>query len=109
MPSTLKGDFRGSAQAFQDSLATQPWLILAALATVYIILGVLYESFRASAHDASGRCRPRASARFSLLWGMGQDFLIMALIGVVLLIGIVKKNGILMVDFARSTRQRDGV
>jgi multidrug efflux pump len=93
MPSTIKGAFRGSAQAFQESLATQPWLILAALAAVYTILSTL----------------PSAGVGAILsLWAVGQDFSIMALIGVVLLIGIVKKNGILMVDFALE-RQRAGL
>ncbi len=106
MPSTVKGDFRGSAQAFEESLATQPWLILAALATVYIILGVLYESFVHPLTILS--TLPSAGVGAILtLWAVGQDFSIMALIGVVLLIGIVKKNGILMVDFALE-RQRAG-
>jgi len=107
MPSSVKGDFRGNAQAFQESLATQPWLILAALAAVYIILGVLYESF---AHPLTIiSTLPAAGVGAILtLWAVGQDFSIMALIGVVLLIGIVKKNGILLVDFALE-RQRSGL
>jgi hydrophobe/amphiphile efflux-1 (HAE1) family protein len=107
MPSTIKGAFRGSAQVFQESLATQPWLILAALAAVYIILGVLYESFVHPLTILSTLPSAGVGAILSL-WAVGQDFSIMALIGVVLLIGIVKKNGILMVDFALE-RQRSGL
>jgi len=106
MPATITGMFRGSAQAFQESLATQPLLILAALTAVYIILGVLYESFVHPLTILS--TLPSAGVGAILaLWAVGQDFSIMALIGVVLLIGIVKKNGILMVDFALE-RQRAG-
>ena len=106
MPSSVKGDFRGSAQAFQESLATQPLLIFAALAAVYIILGVLYESFVHPLTILSTLPSAGVGAILSL-WAVGQDFSIMALIGVVLLIGIVKKNGILLVDFALE-RQRAG-
>lgn len=106
MPSDIKGDFRGTAQAFQDSLSTQPLLILAALATVYIILGVLYESFAHPLTILSTLPSAGVGAILSL-WIVGQDFSVMALIGVVLLIGIVKKNGILLVDFALE-RQRAG-
>lgn len=107
MPPGISGTFRGNAQAFQDSLATQPLLILAALAAVYIILGVLYESFVHPLTILS--TLPSAGVGAILtLWASGQDFSIMALIGVVLLIGIVKKNGILMVDFALE-RQRSGM
>jgi HAE1 family hydrophobic/amphiphilic exporter-1 len=106
MPSTVKGEFRGSAQAFQDALATQPWLILAALTTVYIILGVLYESFVHPLTILSTLPSAGVGAILSL-WAVGQDFSMMALLAVVLLIGIVKKNGILLVDFALD-RQRAG-
>ncbi|MEP7245085.1 MAG: efflux RND transporter permease subunit [Gammaproteobacteria bacterium] len=107
MPATLKAEFRGSAQAFQDSLATQPYLILAALAAVYIILGVLYESYVHPLTILSTLPSAGVGAILSL-WALGEDFSIMALIGVVLLIGIVKKNGILLVDFALE-RQRAGM
>ena len=99
MPSTIIGVFQGAAQAFQSSLASQPLLILAALIAVYIILGVLYESFVHPLTILSTLPSAGIGAVF-LLWAWGQDFSIMALIGIVLLIGIVKKNGILMVDFA---------
>jgi hydrophobe/amphiphile efflux-1 (HAE1) family protein len=107
MPSGVKGRFRGTAQAFQESLATQPWLILAAIAAVYIILGVLYESFVHPLTILSTLPSAGVGAILSL-WAVGYDFSIMALIGVVLLIGIVKKNGILLVDFALE-RQRSGL
>jgi len=107
MPASIRGQFRGSAQAFQDSLDSQPLLILAALVAVYIILGVLYESFVHPLTILSTLPSAGVGAILSL-WLMKFDFSIMALIGVVLLIGIVKKNGILMVDFALQ-RQRDGL
>ncbi|MEK1909071.1 MAG: efflux RND transporter permease subunit, partial [Pseudomonas chlororaphis] len=99
MPASIAGNFQGAAQAFQSSLASQPWLILAALVAVYIILGVLYESFVHPLTIIS--TLPSAGlGALIMLWLLGQDFSIMALIGLVLLIGIVKKNGILMIDFA---------
>jgi multidrug efflux pump len=107
MPDSIQGHFRGSAQAFQDSLDSQPLLILAALVAVYIILGVLYESFVHPLTILSTLPSAGVGAILSL-WLVGLDFSIMALIAVVLLIGIVKKNGILMVDFALQ-RQREGL
>ncbi|WP_030129828.1 multidrug efflux RND transporter permease subunit [Pseudomonas sp. QTF5] len=107
MPAAISGNFQGAAQAFQSSLASQPWLILAALVAVYIILGVLYESFVHPLTIIS--TLPSAGlGAVIMLWICGQDFSIMALIGLVLLIGIVKKNGILMIDFALDAqRNRD--
>jgi HAE1 family hydrophobic/amphiphilic exporter-1 len=99
MPDTITGRFQGAAQAFQDAISTQPLLILAALVAVYIILGVLYESFVHPLTILSTLPSAGLGALFAL-WLSGQDFSIMAMIGIVLLIGIVKKNGILMVDFA---------
>jgi multidrug efflux pump len=108
MPATITGTFRGTAQEFQRSLATQPFLILGALVAVYIILGVLYESFVHPLTILS--TLPSAGVGAVLaLWLAGQDFSIMALIGVVLLIGIVKKNGILMVDFALERQRQQGL
>ena len=107
MPAAITGTFRGTAQEFQKSLATQPLLILGALIAVYIILGVLYESFVHPLTILS--TLPSAGVGAVLaLWLAKQDFSIMALIGVVLLIGIVKKNGILMVDFALERQRKDG-
>jgi len=108
MPSAITGNFRGTAQEFQKSLATQPLLILGALIAVYIILGVLYESFVHPLTILS--TLPSAGVGAVLaLWLAQTDFSIMALIGVVLLIGIVKKNGILMVDFALERQRKHGL
>ena len=108
MPAAMSGNFQGAAQAFQSSLASQPWLILAALVAVYIILGVLYESFVHPLTIIS--TLPSAGlGAVIMLWIFGQDFSIMALIGLVLLIGIVKKNGILMIDFALDAQRARGL
>jgi len=108
MPDSVSGTFQGTAQAFQDSLESQPVLILAAILAVYIILGVLYESFIHPLTILS--TLPSAGlGAVLLLWLWGQDFTIIALIGVVLLIGIVKKNGILVVDFAIAAQRREGL
>ncbi|WP_047306006.1 multidrug efflux RND transporter permease subunit [Pseudomonas fluorescens] len=108
MPAAISGNFQGAAQAFQSSLASQPYLILAALVAVYIILGVLYESFVHPLTIIS--TLPSAGlGALLMLWLCGQDFSIMALIGLVLLIGIVKKNGILMIDFALEAQRNGGL
>ncbi|MEH6417774.1 multidrug efflux RND transporter permease subunit [Pseudomonas sp. CGJS7] len=108
MPAGVSGSFQGSAQAFQDSLATQPLLIFAALLAVYIILGVLYESFVHPLTILSTLPSAGIGAVLMLmLWKL--DFSIMALIGLVLLIGIVKKNGILLVDFALDAQRNRGL
>ncbi|KAB5626375.1 multidrug efflux RND transporter permease subunit [Pseudomonas putida] len=108
MPDAIVGSFQGAAQAFQSSLSSQPWLILAALVAVYIILGVLYESFVHPLTIIS--TLPSAGlGALILLWAMGQDFTIMGLIGIVLLIGIVKKNGILLIDFALDAQRTQGM
>ena len=108
MPASIIGNFQGAAQAFQSSLASQPWLILAALVAVYIILGVLYESFVHPLTIIS--TLPSAGlGALLMLWIWGQDFSVMALIGLVLLIGIVKKNGILMIDFALDAQRKGGL
>ena len=107
MPTSISGRFSGAAQAFQQTLASQPLLILAALVAVYIILGVLYESF---VHPLTilSTIPSAGIGALLLLWLWGLDFSIMALIGLILLIGIVKKNGILLVDFALQA-QRQGM
>jgi HAE1 family hydrophobic/amphiphilic exporter-1 len=108
VPSSITGTFLGNAKAFQESLSTTPILILAALVTVYIILGILYESFVHPLTILS--TLPSAGIGALLLLAAWQlDFTIMALIGVVLLIGIVKKNGILMVDFALDAQRKLGL
>jgi hydrophobe/amphiphile efflux-1 (HAE1) family protein len=98
-PAGLQTAFQGNAQAFQESLSTVPLLILAALLAVYIILGVLYESFIHPLTILS--TLPSAGfGALAILMLAGYEFSLIALIGVILLIGIVKKNGIMMVDFA---------
>jgi HAE1 family hydrophobic/amphiphilic exporter-1 len=98
-PSTLNGTFQGTAQAFQQSLATVPLLILAALVVVYLILGILYESYIHPLTILSTLPSAGVGA-LAILMLFGFDFSLIALIGIVLLIGIVKKNGIMLVDFA---------
>jgi HAE1 family hydrophobic/amphiphilic exporter-1 len=104
MPASIQGTFLGSAQAFQEALAGQAGLILAALLAVYLILGVLYESL---VHPLTilSTLPSAAIGALAFLWLGGFDFSIMALIGVILLIGIVKKNGILLIDFALEARR----
>ncbi|MDU0959531.1 MAG: efflux RND transporter permease subunit, partial [Bradyrhizobium sp.] len=98
-PSTLNSSFQGTAQAFQQSLSTVPLLILAALVVVYLILGILYESYIHPITILSTLPSAGVGA-LAILMAFGYDFSLIALIGVILLIGIVKKNGIMMVDFA---------
>jgi hydrophobic/amphiphilic exporter-1 (mainly G- bacteria), HAE1 family len=99
LPATITGSFQGTAQAFQSSLKSQPYLILAALVAVYIILGMLYESYIHPLTILS--TLPSAGVGALLvLFIFHIDLSVMALIGIILLIGIVKKNGIMMVDFA---------
>ena len=99
LPSTMIGTFQGSAQAFQDSLKSEPYLILAALIVVYIILGMLYESYIHPLTILSTLPSAGVGALLMLML-FGFDLSVIALIGIILLIGIVKKNGIMMVDFA---------
>ncbi len=104
-PATLTGSFQGTAQAFQQSLGTVPLLILAALVVVYLILGILYESYIHPITILSTLPSAGVGALATLML-FGFDFSLIALIGIILLIGIVKKNGIMMVDFA-ITAERD--
>lgn len=99
LPSNIQGSFQGNAQAFQASLANEPMLILAALIAVYIVLGMLYESFIHPITILSTLPSAGIGAILSLLI-FKIDLSVIALIGIILLIGIVKKNGIMMVDFA---------
>jgi multidrug efflux pump len=99
VPASVHGSFQGTARAFQDSLNTQPWLILAALLTVYIVLGILYESYVHPITILSTLPSAGVGALLALRL-FGTEFSIIALIGVILLIGIVKKNAIMMIDFA---------
>jgi multidrug efflux pump subunit AcrB len=99
MPATITGSFQGTAQAFQSSLKSEPYLILAALVAVYIILGMLYESYIHPLTILSTLPSAGVGALLVLLL-FHFDLSVIALIGIILLIGIVKKNGIMMVDFA---------
>jgi len=107
VPSSIHGSFQGTAQAFQASLANQPLLILAALVAVYLVLGILYESLVHPLTIISTLPSAGGGAILALLI-TGTDFTIMAFIGVILLIGIVKKNAILMIDFAIEDQRRTG-
>ncbi|TLY96033.1 MAG: multidrug transporter subunit MdtC [Gammaproteobacteria bacterium] len=98
-PITVRGSFQGTAKAFQDALGNQPLLILSALVAVYLVLGILYESLVHPLTILSTLPSAGVGALLALL-ATGQDFTIIALIGVILLIGIVKKNAIMMIDFA---------
>ncbi|HKO71126.1 MAG TPA: multidrug efflux RND transporter permease subunit [Bradyrhizobium sp.] len=104
-PGTLSSSFQGTAQAFQQSLGTVPLLIMAALVVVYLILGILYESYIHPLTILSTLPSAGVGA-LAILMAFGYDFSLIALIGMILLIGIVKKNGIMMVDFA-ITAERD--
>jgi len=104
MPATIHATFQGTAQAFQDSLSSEPVLILAALAAVYIVLGILYESYIHPLTILSTLPSAGVGALLALKL-VGMDLSIIALIGIILLIGIVKKNAILMIDFALQTER----
>ncbi len=108
VPTTVHGTFQGTARAFQASLASQPWLILAALLTVYIVLGVLYESYVHPITILSTLPSAGVGALLALLL-FGTEFSIIAFIGVILLIGIVKKNAIMMIDFALDGERARGL
>ena len=108
VPTTVQGSFQGTAQAFQASLGTEPYLIAAALVTVYIILGILYESYILPLTILSTLPSAGVGALLMLM-AFGYQLTVIALIGIILLIGIVKKNGIMMVDFAITAERRDGL
>ena len=107
LPLSIKGGFQGTAQAFGASLANTPWLILAAVLTVYILLGVLYESYIHPITILSTLPSAGVGALLSLMI-CRTDFSVIALIGIILLIGIVEKNAIMMIDFALEAERRDG-
>jgi multidrug efflux pump len=107
MPATIHGTFQGTARAFQQSLANEPYLILAALIAVYIVLGILYESFVHPITILSTLPSAGVGAVMALMI-FHAEFSVIALIGVILLIGIVKKNAIMMVDFALDAQRRHG-
>jgi multidrug efflux pump len=108
VPTSIQGSFQGTAQAFQQSLANEPVLIAAALLAVYIVLGVLYESYVHPITILSTLPSAGVGAVLALML-TGTEFSIIALIGVILLIGIVKKNAIMMIDFALQAQREDGL
>jgi hydrophobe/amphiphile efflux-1 (HAE1) family protein len=108
VPVTVQGSFQGTAQAFQASLSTEPYLVAAALVAVYIILGILYESYVLPLTILSTLPSAGVGALLMLML-FGYQLTVIALIGIILLIGIVKKNGIMMVDFAITAERRDGM
>jgi multidrug efflux pump len=108
VPTSVHGFFQGTARAFQSSLDSQPWLILAALVTVYIVLGILYESYVHPITILSTLPSAGVGALLALLV-CRTEFSIIALIGVILLIGIVKKNAIMMIDFALDAERNRGL
>ncbi len=107
MPLSIQAAFQGTAASFQASLANEPLLILAALITVYIVLGVLYESYIHPVTILSTLPSAGVGAILALMI-TGQELSVVALIGIILLIGIVKKNGIMMIDFALEAERKEG-
>jgi multidrug efflux pump len=107
LPASIRGSFQGTAQAFQVSLGNETWLILAALVTVYIVLGILYESYIHPLTILSTLPSAGVGALLALML-VGTEFSVIALIGIILLIGIVKKNAIMMIDFALDAERKDG-
>ena len=108
MPSSIHATFQGSAQAFQDSLKNELWLLLAAVVAVYIVLGILYESLIHPLTILSTLPPAGVGAILALLI-TGTDLSVIALIGIILLIGIVKKNAIMMIDFALQAEREQGL
>ena len=107
LPASIRGSFQGTAEAFQASLANEPLLILAALVTVYIVLGVLYESYIHPLTILSTLPSAGVGALLALLI-FRTELSVIALIGIILLIGIVKKNAIMMIDFALEAERKEG-
>jgi multidrug efflux pump len=107
LPPSIRGSFQGTAQAFQASLTNEPLLILAALVTVYIVLGILYESYIHPLTILSTLPSAGVGALLALML-FQTEFSVIALIGIILLIGIVKKNAIMMIDFALEAERKEG-
>jgi multidrug efflux pump len=107
LPASIQASFQGTAQAFQSSLGNESWLILAALITVYIVLGVLYESYIHPITILSTLPSAGVGALLALMITK-TDFSVIALIGIILLMGIVKKNAIMMIDFALEAQRNEG-
>jgi multidrug efflux pump len=108
MPSSIAGVYSGDAAEFAKSLAGQPWLILAAIVTIYIVLGVLYESYIHPITILSTLPSAGVGAILALML-CGQDLSVIGLIGIILLMGIVKKNAIMMIDFALEAERHQGM
>jgi multidrug efflux pump len=108
VPNSVQGGFQGSAKAFKESVRNQPWLILGALVSIYIVLGVLYESYVHPLTILSTLPSAGVGALLALM-ACDTEFSIIALIGVILLIGIVKKNAIMMIDFALFAEREHGL
>jgi multidrug efflux pump len=106
LPASIHAAFQGTAAAFQNSLSSEPWLILAAVITVYIVLGVLYESYIHPVTILSTLPSAGVGAILALML-TGNDLTVVALIGIILLIGIVKKNAIMMIDFALEAEREE--
>jgi multidrug efflux pump len=107
LPSTIHPNFQGTAKAFQSSLASEPWLILAAVVTVYLVLGMLYESYIHPLTILSTLPSAGVGALLALIL-FHTELSVIALVGIILLIGIVKKNAIMMIDFAVEAERKDG-
>src|ERR1700694_2259280 len=107
MPATVHGFFAGTAQAYQDSLATEKYLVITALLAVYIVLGILYESLAHPLTIISTLPSASVGAMLALMM-FKQDLNVISIIGIVLLIGIVKKNAIMMIDFALQEEREGG-
>jgi multidrug efflux pump len=108
MPPTISGSYSGDAAEFQKSLASEPWLILAAVVVIYIVLGVLYESTIHPITILSTLPSAGIGALLALML-VGSDLSLVSLVGVVLLMGIVKKNAIMMIDFAIDAQREEGM
>ena len=106
-PETLQGTFQGTAQAFQDSLTTTPLLVAAAIVAIYIVLGMLYESYIHPITILSSLPSAGVGALLMLMF-FRYDLSVIAIIGIILLIGIVKKNAIMMIDFALEAERNEG-
>jgi multidrug efflux pump len=107
-PSTIHGSFSGTLEAFQDSLSTEPMLVLTALLAVYIVLGILYESLVHPLTIISTLPSASVGAMLALML-FGMDLNVISIIGIILLIGIVKKNAIMMIDFALAAERDEGM
>ncbi|MEQ1601895.1 MAG: MMPL family transporter [Methylophilaceae bacterium] len=108
VPATVRGSFQGSARIFQESMKSQPWLILLAILTMYIVLGILYESLIHPITILSTLPSAGVGALLALM-AFGQELSLIAMIGVILLIGIVQKNAIMMIDFALDAERTLGL